>query len=163
MIYWESENIYTVLWGVMMLIKKIGVGGRAEALKLVLDVFMQYEAPDYIQEGIEAFKSFIGDEDSINGLEMYGAYENDIVVGVIATRNNGTHISLFFVDGRYHKQGIGRKLFEKTLSRCTSDTMTVNSSPYAVKVYCKLGFTETNSEQLVDGIRFTPMKHVKSV
>ena len=35
---------------------------------------------------------------------------------------------------------------------------TVNSSPYAVPVYHKLGFIDMDSEQLSDGIRFTPMK-----
>ncbi|ENY8640112.1 TPA: GNAT family N-acetyltransferase [Clostridioides difficile] len=36
--------------------------------------------------------------------------------------------------------------------------ITVNSSPYAVEVYHKLGFKDTAVEQIVDGIRFTPMK-----
>ncbi len=35
---------------------------------------------------------------------------------------------------------------------------TVNSSPYAVPVYHKLGFIDMVSEQLADGMRFTPMK-----
>lgn len=35
---------------------------------------------------------------------------------------------------------------------------TVNSSPYAVPVYHKLGFIDMDSEQLADGMRFTPMK-----
>ncbi len=36
--------------------------------------------------------------------------------------------------------------------------ITVNSSPYAVEVYHKLGFKDTAVEQISDGIRFTPMK-----
>ena len=36
--------------------------------------------------------------------------------------------------------------------------MTVNSSPYAVPVYHKLGFKDTGSEQMVNGLRFTPME-----
>ena len=37
-------------------------------------------------------------------------------------------------------------------------TITVNSSPYAVDVYKKLGFVIEEDEQTVDGIRFTKMK-----
>lgn len=39
-----------------------------------------------------------------------------------------------------------------------SQTFTVNSSPYAVEVYRHLGFTPTNTEQLTNGIRYTPMR-----
>ena len=33
----------------------------------------------------------------------------------------------------------------------------VNSSPYAVDVYHKLGFTDTDKEQMTNGIIYTPM------
>ena len=36
-----------------MHIEEIDRDKRAQALKLVLDVFMQYEAPDYAAEGID--------------------------------------------------------------------------------------------------------------
>ena len=36
--------------------------------------------------------------------------------------------------------------------------MTVNSSPYAVPIYHKLGFYDVDSEQVVKGVRFTPME-----
>jgi len=35
--------------------------------------------------------------------------------------------------------------------------ITVNSSPYALEVYHRLGFIDKDREQTVDGIRFTPM------
>ena len=35
--------------------------------------------------------------------------------------------------------------------------MTVNSSAYAVAVYRKLGFEAVDTEQVVTGLRFTPM------
>ena len=47
------------------------------ALNLVLSVFMQYEACDYSQEGINTFKAFISNPESIDSLEFYGAYIND--------------------------------------------------------------------------------------
>ena len=90
---------------------------------------------------------------------MYGAFDKDRLVGVIATREQGTHIALFFVDGEYHRKGIGRKLFERVLQDNKVNYMTVNSSPYAVPVYKKLGFEQTDFEHEKNGLRFTPMKY----
>ncbi|WP_094603611.1 GNAT family N-acetyltransferase [Sporomusa silvacetica] len=36
--------------------------------------------------------------------------------------------------------------------------ITVNSSPYAVLIYEKMGFVRTDVEQEINGIRFIPMK-----
>lgn len=36
--------------------------------------------------------------------------------------------------------------------------MTVNSSHYAVPIYHRFGFYDTEQEQMQDGIRFTPME-----
>ena len=88
----------------------------------------------------------------------YGAFIQEELIGIIATRNLGTHIALFFVDGKYHRQGIGKQLFQAAQAANKSNAMTVNSSPYAVPVYHKLGFRDTGTEQVVNGLRFTPMK-----
>ena len=123
------------------------------ALQLVWEVFQEFESPDYTQEGINEFYKTIHDENYISILTMYGAFSGEKLVGVIATRNNGRHIALFFVDGKYHRQGIGKQLFEAV----RTDKMTVNSSPYAVGIYRKLGFKAVDEEQSVNGLRFTPM------
>ena len=91
-------------------------------------------------------------------LRVFGAFEGDNLLGVIATRNKGTHIALFFVDGRYHRQGTGKKLFKTVLKNNPCDKMTVNSSPYAIPVYHKLGFCDTDKEQVINGLRFTAME-----
>ena len=123
---------------------------------------MEFEAPDYSEEGVNTFKnSAIYNEAYLEGLVMFGAYADDNIVGVIATRNAGSHIALFFVDGKYQRQGIGGRLFQKVLAESTSDEITVNSSPYAVEIYRRLGFAETDDEQIADGIRFTPMRYSK--
>lgn len=86
-------------------------------------------------------------------------------MGVVATRQP-CHISLLFVDKEHHRQGIGRELLSTITSfykeAGVNREMTVNSSPYAVEIYHKLGFMDTDTEQLVNGIRFTPMKYVFS-
>lgn len=128
------------------------------ALQLVWSVFLEYEAPDYTAEGVEEFKKSIHDKDYIAGLRLYGAFLANEMIGVIAARSGGTHIALFFVRGKYHRQGVGKRLFRVAHSDCPSDIMTVNSSPYAVPIYRRLGFRETAQEQTANGLRFTPME-----
>lgn len=147
-----------------MEIKRIETSGRNEAVKLISSVFMQFEAPDYSDEGVKTFnETVIYNDEFFNRLVMYGAYIETRLVGVIATMNEGKHIALFFVDGSYHRQGIGKMLFEKVLEVSTENEITVNSSPYAVEVYRHLGFTDTAEEQITDGMRYTPMVYRKSM
>lgn len=127
------------------------------ALSLVWRVFLKYEAPEYTQEGIDEFYKSIHSDEYLSQLCIYGAYENDHLIGIIATRNSGTHIALFFVDENYHKQGVGKKLLQVAVQNCKAEKMTVNSSPYAVPVYHKLGFCDSEKEQTVNGLRFIPM------
>ena len=129
----------------------------AKAKDVVLEVFMQYEAPEYPQEGVDTFVRCMNDSEWVSALKFYGAYMEEELVGVIATRNNGNHIALFFVKGECHKQGIGRKLFEEVVKNNKGDAITVNSSPYAVGISEHLGFSKLQEEQLADGIRYTPM------
>lgn len=61
---------------------------------------------------------------------------------------------------------MGIKKIERAQIRETIDlicttffAITVNSSPYAVPVYHKLGFVDMDVEQISDGMRYTPMKY----
>lgn len=131
---------------------------REEALRLAWKVFMEFEAPEYSQEGIEEFRHFVTNIAPKADMRFWGAYVNGKLAGMIAIRQP-QHISLFFVDTKHQHKGIGRKLFETLEKEFSQGTITVNSSPYAVHIYHKLGFKDTNSEQTVNGIRFTPMEH----
>jgi GNAT superfamily N-acetyltransferase len=149
-------------------IKQMQAGDNLqEALELVWKVFLQFEAPEYCEEGISEFHDFI-QEESVrqkllnDELFLWASYEGDRIVGVIAVRPP-FHISLLFVDPQFHRRGIARSLFETVLEIGKSDgyrEITVNSSPYAEKIYRRLGFANTDSEQTVNGIRFFPMKYI---
>ena len=96
-------------------------------------------------------------------LMLWGAFRQDTLAGVAAVRNH-SHISLLFVDASCHRQGIARALFSAVRDFCRTDPavsrITVNSSPYAVEIYRRLGFTATDAERVTDGIRFTPMTYL---
>ncbi len=140
-----------------MIIREIKKEEMKEALELVWEVFLKYEAPDYTEEGINEFKRSIDDIEWVSQRDFYGAFEDNKILGVIATKDIN-HIALFFVKGEYHKQGIGRKLYEKVKSINNEGFFTVNSSPYAHEVYKHLGFVDTDVEQCINGLRFYPMK-----
>lgn len=130
---------------------------RQQALELAWSVFQEFEAPEYSPEGVKTFWESIHDRTYTDGIHCYGALEDGRLVGMLATRSGGRHIALFFVRGDHHRKGIGRRLFELAKADNTTPEMTVNSSPYAVEVYHRLGFVNLLEEQLKDGIRFTPM------
>ncbi|MGN1121960.1 MAG: GNAT family N-acetyltransferase, partial [Eubacteriales bacterium] len=67
-------------------------------------------------------------------------------------------IALFFVNGHYHRKGIGRQLFQACMNENTSDKITVHSSLYAADVYRKLGFTDTGSCTIENGMQYIPME-----
>lgn len=144
-----------------MEVRRIRTPELPGAMDLVWKVFCEFEAPDYSQEGIDEFKKFIDEQVVHMTRAIYGAYEKDKLMGVIATRNEGSHIALFFVRKENHGQGIGRKLFHHILPLCAGSLITVNSSPYAAKIYRSLGFQDTDEEQVTNGIRYVPMKYEK--
>ncbi len=119
-------------------------------------VFLEFEAPEYPPEGVEAFDTYLADAAQVNSLTAFCAWEGSRPLGVLAAE--GSHIALFFVDPAFHRQGIGRRLFQAYLAEGGRERVTVHSSPYAVEVYRHLGFSPTAEEHLSpDGIRYTPM------
>ena len=136
-----------------------------KALELVWTVFLEFEAPDFSNQGIEEFRHFISYPSIIEQLAkkelfMWGCIADKELTGVIATKGMN-HISMLFVKKEYHRRGIARSLFHTVEEKCKSagniSEITVNSSPYAIEVYHRLGFVDTGKEQIVNGIRFTPM------
>lgn len=137
-----------------------------DAMGLAWRVFLRFDAADYSEEGVTSFYNFITDSALhrmflTGSYQVFGAYENGKMVGVISLRNTD-HISLLFVDAKHHKKGVGTGLInqvrEYLLSEVGTNKITVNASPMAVGFYHKVGFTDLGPEQTADGIRFTPMQ-----
>ena len=133
----------------------------AEALSLAWRVFLEYEASDCAPEEVEKFRESIQGSLFLDALTIYAAYREDKVVGMIAVRSSGSHIALFYVDGNFHRQGIGRELFEEAGKHNFAGFMTVNSSLYAIPVYHKLGFADMDTVQNAGRMRFMPMRMEK--
>ncbi|MGL6108028.1 GNAT family N-acetyltransferase [Romboutsia sp.] len=147
-------------------IKDIDFDDIEEALELVKNVFMEFDAPDYSKEGVDEFiVQIIESKEFINKFKtgeqiMIGAFYNNKIIGVLAISIRN-HLSLVFVDKEYHRKGIATKLFNEILSRLklkNIDKIRLNSSPYAIQFYKKIGFIATDIEQIKNGIRYTPME-----
>lgn len=129
-----------------------------DACRLMWAVFLQFEAPEYPQEGIESFRASLEDRERLRSMAFYGAFDGDRLVGTLCMREP-QHIGGFFVDARYQRRGIGRRLFDAMRRDYARQEFTVHASPYAVEVYRHLGFVPTDTEQLTDGLRYTPMRY----
>ena len=77
--------------------KKIDEIQLTNAIDLIWSTFLQFEAPNYSEEGIQSFKDFIDNKEILKTLEFWGAYDNKELTGVIATNYNRKHICGFFV------------------------------------------------------------------
>ena len=142
-----------------MEIRKVKKEELKDTVDLAWNVFLKFEAPDYSEEGIEEFRSSIYDPEFVSKLEVYGAFEEDKIIGMIATRDVN-HIAMYFVDEKYQGQGIGRKLYDTVCEVNTDNFFTANASPYAKEIYEHMGFECLQGMQQVNGIKFYPMKGI---
>ena len=93
---------------------------------------------------------------SVNQVQVWCGKDARQIVGLLAVRLPA-HVALLFVDEAYHRQGIAKQLFQEMLSELMPEQVTVNSSPYAVPIYERLGFQIEGNEKTVSGIRFQSM------
>lgn len=137
-----------------------------EAMTLAYKVFLKFEAKEYGKEGTQNFLEFV----TSTSLEkmfkaghyvLYVAILEEKVIGVVSLRNEN-HISLLFVDEKYHRQGIGQQLIKTMqdflLKNTKQEFMTVNASPYGEPFYKRVGFKATDVRTTQDGVIFTPMQ-----
>lgn len=137
-----------------------------DAMELAFKVFLKYESKQYGKEGTDNFANFLTSP-SLEKLYKAGKYIvfvatlEEKVIGMISVRN-GNHISLLFVDEKYHRQGVAGQLIKKLqdylLKNTDYQTFTVNASPYGIPFYEKTGFKATGEETVTDGIIYTPME-----
>ena len=143
-----------------IIIRRMEESEREAALQLAWEVFSEFESPVYPEEGTASFWKALHDESYLAGLKYYGAFAGDILAGITAIREETQHICFFFVDGKYQRRGIGTKLFECVREDFPDRNITLNAAPAGLAFYRHLGFAETDSEQTIDGITFTPMVYL---
>lgn len=145
-----------------MIIRKLDKKEYKQIASFAIEIYMECGQEDFDETGQKTFRSFVCNEQLMNELTIYGAFINENLIGIIGTKQKGKHISLFFIEKKYHRQGIGKLLFNYAFNDCPVEEMSVNSSTYAVLFYQSLGFEKTNDKQVTNGITYTPMKYCLS-
>lgn len=135
------------------------------AMKMIWRTFLRYDGKDYTREGIRSFFDFITD-DNLHTAFLRGEYRmmvalaDDRIVGAGSLRNIN-HLSLLFVDGDYHRKGIGSRILTRLCSYLDKELgeryISLKAAPYAVDFYRKLGFRTLRPEEEYSGIRVTAM------
>ena len=146
--------------------RMIKSGEESAVSSFVLEVFNEFVAPLFAEEGVEEFNRYTS-ADAItgrieNGNMLLVAEAEDEIVGIIEVRENN-HVGWLFVDKRFQRTGVGRHLLKNAVELCkerdnTVNRITVNSSPNAVAAYRRFGFRAVEDEKTVNGIRHTPME-----
>ena len=140
------------------------------AFHLAEKVFMEFEAPTFRQRGVDSFLDFLWGKRVREMIEdgsfrvwlcyAQNSFAEDELVGMLALRE-GCHISLAFIRGDFHRQGIGRMLYAEAKRYALAmgtEVITVNASDYGIPFYRAMGFKETDMQLDVDGILYTPME-----
>ena len=141
-----------------MLIKEIPETDKSIMRALIMEVFDQFVAPDYSTKGVASFRDFVMNDDMLTGYICYGAYEGNLLQGILVADDSQGHVVLFFVRAEAQGCGIGRALWAHLLMHSDCPAYTVNASLYAVPIYERLGFAVMGDEQETDGIRYVPMR-----
>ena len=142
----------------MIEIRQLLNNKKDEALLFAKKVYIECKDESYSEQGIETFCNFVNNEEITKSFKVYGAFEDNVLKGIIATDSQKRHISLFFVDKSSQGKGIGKELINIVVNNNENSYITVNSSRYGVPIYEKLGFVKMVEEKEQDGLKFTPMK-----
>lgn len=148
-------------------IRELGEGEEIAAADLVMRVFAAYVGHEYSARGVEEFARYADASALRERLDggkciALAAVRGDALIGVIEFRGTD-HLSLLFVDDRFHRRGIARALLSEMIEKLAAagtavSSVEVNSSRDAIPAYRRLGFEVSGPERTVDGITFTPMR-----
>jgi len=141
-------------------------GEEQKVCEVVRDVFSEFVAPLYENEGVDEFSRYIdpillAKRSKGNHFTLL-AEDAGNLVGVIELRDFN-HISLLFVVTSAQRRGIAKHLLHEALEMARSNKpdlseVSVHSSPNAVDAYERLGFKAEGTEKLEHGIRYIPMR-----
>lgn len=131
-----------------------------EIVVLARQSFDAAVAPLYGEDGHRTFTEFASTESMLKRMgENYVTYvaeREGKLVGMAQVRD-GHHLAMLFVMPEAQRKGVGRRLLEFVIAECTSDTITVASSPNSEGAYVRFGFTRIADEKVDRGIRFVMM------
>lgn len=120
----------------------------------------QTQLPDWLQATFteEAFARRLADTRFYHRVLVI----DNVIAGYIAlhtTDSDAFHLYHLFVDARFQRQGVAKRLWQQALDELGFTTCSLRSSLFAVSVYQRLGFVVSGEGQEKDGLRFQPMAY----
>ncbi|MGD8589713.1 MAG: GNAT family N-acetyltransferase [Chromatiales bacterium] len=146
--------------------REMNTGEEQAVCDLVTQVFDEYVASDYEQDGMEEFFRFANPDALKKRMQSGGfvlvAQRADTLVGMLEFFPPDC-IAMLFVSVR--RQGIAKALMTQAISKARSldpelSKLIVHSSPYAVPIYQKMGFRKSGSVRTENGITYIPMERL---
>ncbi len=120
------------------------------------------------EDTINGQKSFINNylyssetynEYNNNQMKIYGYYIDCSLAGVISINKNN-YIKFLFVDKKYLKRGLGRKLLDYIISIVPSNTkVTLDSSLSSKDFYIKYGFVQKSDILEINEMKYIEMEY----
>ena len=142
----------------------MNTGEEQAVCNLATQVFNEFVAPDYEQDGIEEFFRFANPiamkERMLSDGFVLVAYQADVLVGMLEFFLPDC-IAMLFVTVQH--QGVATELLAQAISKARAfdpalSKMTVHSSLYAEPIYQKMGFRQTGDVTTENGITYIPME-----
>lgn len=73
---------------------------------------------------------------------------------------NKNHLFHLFVDEKYHKKGIAKKLWQYVKEHFDISNMSVNASLFSIKTYESFGFKISGEQSEYLGLKYQPMSYI---
>lgn len=146
--------------------REMNIGEEKAVCELVEQVFNEYVASEYGQEGLEEFFRFANPLAMKKRMQSGGfvlvAHQANVLVGMLEFFPPDC-IAMLFV--AIKRQGIAKELLAQAITKSLAlnpslAKLTVHSSPYAEPIYQKMGFQRTGDTIIENGITYIPMELV---
>lgn len=134
---------------------------------LMPKVYKEFNSDEATPEKIQEFYDYIDPKKNSNKELLqkikrpifFVAEDNKKIIGLI--RGMPDRVTSLFVEGKYHKQGIGKRLFElfeKDTKKHGAKVIRVRASLFATSFYGKMGFIKSTGQRQFRGMKIQPMK-----
>lgn len=148
-------------------VRRLGASEVDAALQLAWQTYLEFEAPDYGPEGVETFRQDIVENEPFRRAcmsgenRLWGSFDGERLIGIMGMRGKA-HICIVFTHKDYHRRGVATAIWRQLLADVRREDpeivkITLNSSPYGLPFYLKIGLMPLEPEKTLNGIRFTPM------
>lgn len=95
-------------------------------------------------------------------LDLFGAYVDGKLAGVMGMRANSTYVALLYVDVHYQGTGLAGIIFRAMIEEyAPKGPIYILANYTKIEMYKHMGFVPTDEEQNVSGFRFVPMVYFK--